>query len=145
MIAIHGQFYRHWRHARCAMFAGMLSSYKVLDLADQQGMFCGYVLAHLGAEVVAVEPPGGNSARARAPFAGDGNGPDSGLWWQAYGRGKSSLVLDLESGPGHRVVGQPSPAWRRSVDTWSPETSATTPRSSAFTVRFRRAAAMIVA
>ena len=63
-------------------------------------MFCGYILAHLGVEVVAVEPPGGNSARALPPFAGGGNGPESGLWWQAYARGKSSLVLDLESGPG---------------------------------------------
>ncbi len=82
------------------MFAGMLSSYKVLDLADQKGMFCGYILAHLGAEVIAVEPPGGGSARALAPFAHGGNGVESSLWWQAYGRGKSSLVLDLESKSG---------------------------------------------
>ena len=82
------------------MFAGMLSSYKVLDLADQKGMFCGYILAHLGAEVIAVEPPGGSSARALAPFAHGGNGVESSLWWQAYGRGKSSLVLDLESRSG---------------------------------------------
>ena len=37
---------------------GMLALYKVLDLADQKGMFCGYILAYLGAEVIAVEPPG---------------------------------------------------------------------------------------
>ena len=82
------------------MFGAMLSSCKVLDLTDEKGMFCGYILAHLGAEVIAVEPPGGSSARTLPPFAGGGNGPESGLWWQAYGRGKSSLVLDLESGPG---------------------------------------------
>ena len=82
------------------MFAGMLSSYKVLDLADQKGMFCGYILAHLGAEVIAVEPPGGSSVRVLAPFAGDSNGPENGLWWQAYGRGKSSIVLDLRSESG---------------------------------------------
>ena len=82
------------------MFAGMLSSYKVLDLADRKGMFCGYILAHLGAEVIAVEPPGGSSARDLAPFARDRDGPERGLWWQAYGRGKSSLVLDLDSQSG---------------------------------------------
>ncbi|MEO2175213.1 MAG: CoA transferase, partial [bacterium] len=38
----------------------MLSSYKVLDLSNQQGMFCGYILAHLGAEVTVVEPPAGS-------------------------------------------------------------------------------------
>ena len=79
------------------MLQGMLESYKVLDLADQKGMFCGYILAQLGAQVIAVEPPGGSSARAWAPFAGDSNGPDASLWWQAYGRGKRSLALDLDS------------------------------------------------
>lgn len=79
------------------MLQGMLESQKVLDLADQKGMSSGHILAQLGAQVIAVEPPGGNSARALAPFAGDRNGPDASLWWQAYGRGKSSLALDLNS------------------------------------------------
>ena len=79
------------------MLQGMLESYKVLDLVDQKGMFCGYILAQLGAQVLAVELPGGSSARALAPFAGDRNGPDVSLWWQAYGRGKSILALDLNS------------------------------------------------
>ncbi|SVD91633.1 uncharacterized protein METZ01_LOCUS444487, partial [marine metagenome] len=35
----------------------MLSNYRVLDLTDERGIFCGYLLAHLGAEVVAIEPP----------------------------------------------------------------------------------------
>ena len=82
------------------MFRGMLSSYKVLDLADRNGMFCGYILARLGAEVTAVEPPGGNSARTLPPFADDGIGPEGSLWWQAYGRGKSSLALNLKSAAG---------------------------------------------
>ena len=75
----------------------MLSSYRVLDLTDQQGMFCGYILAHLGAEVIAIEPPAGSLVRKIPPLVGD-NG-DS-LWWQAYSRGKQSLVLDLESDSG---------------------------------------------
>ena len=78
----------------------MLSSYRVLDLSDERGMFCGYVLAHLGAEVIAIEPPGGSSARLAPPFRGDTGWGDDGLWWQAYARGKSSCVLDLASGPG---------------------------------------------
>ncbi len=43
----------------------MLSSYRVVDLSDERGIFCGYVLAHLGAEVIAIEPPGGCAAGAR--------------------------------------------------------------------------------
>jgi crotonobetainyl-CoA:carnitine CoA-transferase CaiB-like acyl-CoA transferase len=74
----------------------MLSAYRVLDLTNQNGMFCGYMLAHLGAEVVAIEPPGGTSARRVPPLSGDGES----LWWQAYARGKTSLVLDLETSTG---------------------------------------------
>lgn len=84
----------------------MLSSYRVLDLTDQRGMFCGYILAQLGAEVIAVEPPGGSPVRRMAPFAGDLPGPDAGLWWQAYGRGKSSLVLDLGGAAGRRRLAE---------------------------------------
>ena len=75
----------------------MLSSYRVLDLTDERGIFCAYILAHLGAEVIAVEPPGGSSVRKIPPFAGEHG--DS-LWWQAYSRGKQSLQLDLDSDAG---------------------------------------------
>jgi crotonobetainyl-CoA:carnitine CoA-transferase CaiB-like acyl-CoA transferase len=34
----------------------MLSDYRVLDLTDEKGIFCGYMLAQLGAQVLAVEP-----------------------------------------------------------------------------------------
>ena len=40
----------------------MLSQYRVIDLTNEHGMFCGYILAHLGAEVIAIE---GNSYRLR--------------------------------------------------------------------------------
>ena len=82
------------------MFAPMLSAYRVLDLTNHRGMFCGYVLAHLGARVMAVEPPGGCPSRRIPPFAEGVRAPENGLWWQAYGRGKSSLVLDLDTSPG---------------------------------------------
>ena len=79
----------------------MLSSYRVLDLTDQQGMFCGYLLAHLGAEVIAIEPPGGSRTHQIPPFAGKEG--DS-LWWQAYARGKQSLQLDLEASEGRQEL-----------------------------------------
>ncbi len=78
----------------------MLSSYRVVDLSDERGIFCGYVLAHLGAEVIAIEPPGGCAARRQAPFAGDSAEPDDSLWWWAYGRGRQSLTLDLNTPAG---------------------------------------------
>ena len=49
----------------------MLSPYRVLDLTNEKGLLCGQILADLGADVIAVEPPEGNSARRLGPFAGD--------------------------------------------------------------------------
>ncbi|MPY96246.1 MAG: hypothetical protein GEV08_25235 [Acidimicrobiia bacterium] len=69
---------------------GMLAPYRVLDLTDERGQLAGFLLAQLGADVVLVEPPGGSPAR---------RGP---LWWDAYARGKRSVVLDLESEAGRQ-------------------------------------------
>ena len=49
----------------------MLEPYRVLDLTNERGLSCGLILADLGADVIAVEPPGGSSARRLGPFAGD--------------------------------------------------------------------------
>ena len=37
----------------------LLSRYRILDLTDDRGHFCGMILAQLGAEVIAIEPPEG--------------------------------------------------------------------------------------
>jgi crotonobetainyl-CoA:carnitine CoA-transferase CaiB-like acyl-CoA transferase len=75
----------------------MLSPYRVLDLSDDQGIFCSFVLGELGADVVCVEPPGGSRARRQGPFAGDVREPERSLFWWAYARNKRSVVLDPES------------------------------------------------
>ena len=53
-----------------AEYVFMLDDVRILDLCDERGMFAGYLLAHLGADVLAVEPPEGSSIRRLAPFAG---------------------------------------------------------------------------
>ena len=78
----------------------MLSSYRVLDLTDERGFFCGYILAQLGAEVIAIEPPGGSPARALPPFGKGLADAERSLWWQAYARGKTGCALDLEGREG---------------------------------------------
>ena len=47
---------------------GMLSTYRVLDLADEKGHFCGKLLGDLGADVIKVERLGGDPARRIGPF-----------------------------------------------------------------------------
>lgn len=81
---------------------GVLSPYRVLDLSDERGHLCGYMLAALGAEVIAVEPPGGSRARRIGPFVDDIQHPERSLTHFAYNRGKKSVVLDIESEDGRR-------------------------------------------
>ncbi|MGD9750693.1 MAG: CaiB/BaiF CoA transferase family protein [Acidimicrobiia bacterium] len=82
----------------------MLSPYRVLDLTDDRGHFAGFILAMLGAEVIAVEPPGGGASRLRAPFLHHEPGPDRSLSHLAYNRGKRSIELDhWHEGPDREV------------------------------------------
>ncbi len=78
----------------------MLSDYRILDLTDEGGLIAGMILADLGADVIAVEPPQGNSARRRGPFAGDPSDIEGSLTWQAWARNKRSAVIDLETDAG---------------------------------------------
>jgi len=73
----------------------VLSGHRVLDLSDERGFLAGRILADLGADVIKIEPPGGDPERARGPFVGGVAGPDRGLPWLAANPGKRSLVLDL--------------------------------------------------
>ena len=50
---------------------GALNDLTVLDLTDEKGMYVGKLLADMGANVIKVEPPGGDSARAIGPFLHD--------------------------------------------------------------------------
>jgi len=78
----------------------MLSPYRVLDLTDERGQLAGQILAGLGAEVIAVEPPGGSSSRTVGPFVDDEVDPDRSLHHWSYNRGKRSVVLDLDTDAG---------------------------------------------
>ena len=72
--------------------AVMLSSYRILDLTDERSNLAGLLLAQLGAEVIAVEPPEGNSARHLGPFIDDAVDIETSLTHWAWNRGKQSVV-----------------------------------------------------
>jgi crotonobetainyl-CoA:carnitine CoA-transferase CaiB-like acyl-CoA transferase len=65
----------------------MLDGIRVLDVTDERGNLAGQILAGLGAEVIAVEPPGGQRARRLGPFVDDVAGPDRSLVHWAMNRG----------------------------------------------------------
>ena len=78
----------------------MLDHVRVLDLSDERGQLCGHILATLGADVVAVEPPGGSRSRRIAPFAGDREDPERSLFHWSFNRGKRSVEIDLATDEG---------------------------------------------
>lgn len=79
----------------------LLTGYRILDLTDQWGVLGGRMLADLGAQVIAVEPPGGNPVRRFPPFWKDDIRYS--LFWEAYAGGKKSITLDLTHPDGREV------------------------------------------
>jgi crotonobetainyl-CoA:carnitine CoA-transferase CaiB-like acyl-CoA transferase len=77
--------------------SGPLDGLRVLDLADASGALAGKLLGDLGADVIAIEPPGGLPSRAIGPFWHDQPHPDRSLFHWYYATSKRSAVLDLAS------------------------------------------------
>jgi crotonobetainyl-CoA:carnitine CoA-transferase CaiB-like acyl-CoA transferase len=71
---------------------GPLTGLKVVELGHYiAAPFCTRILADLGAEVIKVEPPGGD------PFRGWGEAKDGhSVWFSIHGRNKLSIELDLK-------------------------------------------------
>ena len=83
---------------------GAMAPYRVLDLTGEPGWLAGLVLADLGADVIKVEPPGGDPGRRVGPFLDDQPGDDNGLRWLFRNRGKRSIVIDLETEEGRALL-----------------------------------------
>ena len=79
---------------------GLLSLYRVLDLCGEMGILAGKILADLGAEVIAIEPPEGNPVRQQGPFYKDDPHIERSLTWWAFAAGKRSVTLDITSEAG---------------------------------------------
>lgn len=82
---------------------GMLSTYRVLDLADEKALLCGKILGDMGADVIAVEPPEGSSARNFGPFYKNEPHIDKSLLWFAYAVNKRSITLNLDTNDGRAL------------------------------------------
>ena len=83
------------------MADGALSHVRVLDFTNQvAGPYCTKLLADYGADVIKVEPPGGDPARLRPPFIGNQPGPERSAYFLFYNTNKRSVTLDLESPEG---------------------------------------------
>jgi formyl-CoA transferase len=79
--------------------AAALDGVRVLDVTQvMAGPYCAMVLADLGADVVKIEPPAGDSTR-QMPGAVGADSPS----FNAVNRGKRSIVLNLKSAAGREV------------------------------------------
>jgi benzylsuccinate CoA-transferase BbsE subunit len=113
---------------------GPLADLRVLDLAGPIGVYCGKLFADLGADVVKVEPPGGDAMRDLGPFyplTGDersaqepsrpltltlsqgerGSGTslrrrERSLYWWHYNTSKRGITVDLETPGGRALFGR---------------------------------------
>jgi benzylsuccinate CoA-transferase BbsE subunit len=84
--------------------SGPLHGYQVLDLAGEIGVLAGKMFADLGADVLAVEPPGGSPMRYIPPFLAEPAGPEDSCYFQAMAAGKQSVVLDLDRDKGRELA-----------------------------------------
>ncbi|HZQ37432.1 MAG TPA: CoA transferase, partial [Dehalococcoidia bacterium] len=83
------------------MAHGLLSGLRVVELANGPGTaYCGKLLADAGAELIALEPPGGSRLRALPPFVQDLPGSDRGLPFIYTSHGKRFETLDLGANAG---------------------------------------------
>jgi len=83
--------------------ASLLGLCRVLDLSDEKGVLCGKVLADLGADVIKVEPPGGDPMRYIGPFYHDIPDPEKSLYWFTFNTSKRSITLDLTKVEGQDI------------------------------------------
>jgi crotonobetainyl-CoA:carnitine CoA-transferase CaiB-like acyl-CoA transferase len=77
-----------------------LDGVRVLELASVRGAYCGKLFADMGADVLLIEPPGGQASRWTPPFWGDAPDPDSSLPFLHANTSKRGVTLDLASGQG---------------------------------------------
>ncbi len=82
------------------MAESALGDVRVLDLAGEIGQYCTKLLADLGADVIKIEPPGGDPVRNLPPFYRDEAGPQRSLYWLNLNTSKRSVTLDLEKPEG---------------------------------------------
>ena len=77
-----------------------LAGRRVLELADESGVYCGKLLADMGADVIKIERPGGDATRDIPPFLGERPGEDASLFFLYMNTSKRGVTLDIATPEG---------------------------------------------
>lgn len=97
-----------------------LSGLRVVELARRiQGPLAGLLLSMLGAEVIRVEPPGGDILRLIPPLAGDTSAA-----FRAFNRGKQTVEADIKTPRGRQAVVDLAADADVFLHNWGPHTAA---------------------
>jgi len=99
---------------------GALAGRRVLEIADERGDYCGKLLADLGADVVKIEPPGGEPGRRHPPRADSGDG----LAFLYMNTSKRGVTLDLWQPEGRALFTRLAGSADLVVETLAPGTLA---------------------
>jgi crotonobetainyl-CoA:carnitine CoA-transferase CaiB-like acyl-CoA transferase len=81
----------------------MLDGVRILDLTEEPGFLAGKILGDLGADVIKLEPPGGDPVGRRGPFLGDVADPERSLRWLALNTSKRGITLALATPRGQAL------------------------------------------
>ena len=100
----HGNAFPIWRRYSCDgwPFGGIASP----GACSEKGQFCGKLLGDLGADVVKIEPPGGERNRHIGPFLDDIPHPERSLSFWYYNTSKRSITLNLQTADGRQLFAQ---------------------------------------
>src|SRR2546429_1862695 len=75
----------------------LLAPYRVLDLTGPLGFLTGKIFGDLGADVIKIEPRGGDASRRLPRFLENGNGSPPSLNWLAHNANKRGITLNVQS------------------------------------------------
>ena len=81
----------------------LLDRVRVLDLAGEEGLLCGRILGDLGADVIKIEPPGGDPVRNKGPFYKAVPHPERSLLWFALNANKRGITLNIQTTQGKEI------------------------------------------
>ncbi len=81
----------------------LMEGIRVLDLADERASYCSKLLADMGACVIKVEKPGGDTSRGIGPFWKDLPHPERSLFFWYHNTNKLGITLNLEKRSGREI------------------------------------------
>ena len=97
-----------------------LEGRRVLELADEKGVYCGKLLADMGADVIKIERPGGDATRWMPPFWRDMPDPNGSLFFLYMNTSKRGVTLDITKPEGQELLRKLAETADIIVETFAP-------------------------